>query len=526
MRKLGVLIGINLKALLSALKMGSGKKAKATGMGAMILLGVLAVYIAGIYSFTFAMQLSSIGMLDYLIPMMAILGCLLSVVMTVQAASGFIFSGRDTDLLLSLPVSAFSVMLARITALYIENLAFIGLFMLTSGVAGAVKGLGGVGYYLTLAVGTLLLTFLATMVTMVLSFIAAFVTSRFPNHSLFSTIIYFAFLLLVMAGSFQISNVGGLLLTNKEKFDQILNGALLPFGLLKKGLDGDLLSLGLLVIVCIVPFLLLVWLFSSRYKQVLSALASRIVRNDYRLGALSARGQFSALFSREVKRYFGCSIYLFNTGFGAVLLLAGAIYGAVMHGKAEPYLQLMGGMEVVVPIAAIALGFIVATIDTTCVSISLEGKTFWIIKEAPVQPRAFFGAKVLLNLLIAWPATLISCLILGIAYGIAPWTVLALAVTLMALSMLIALGGLCINLFFPRMDAPNDTIVVKQSASAFIGVFGGWVPLGAACLGYLPASHVMGFEVYCLICTVVFLLASAGIWQWLKNGGVRRLSSI
>ena len=145
MRKLWVLIGINLKALLSALKMGSGKKAKATGMGAMILLGVLAVYIAGVYSFTFAMQLGSIGMLDYLIPMMAILGCLLSVVMTVQAASGFIFSGRDTDLLLSLPVSAFSVMLARITALYIENLAFIGLFMLTSGVAGAVNGLGGLG---------------------------------------------------------------------------------------------------------------------------------------------------------------------------------------------------------------------------------------------------------------------------------------------------------------------------------------------------------------------------------------------
>lgn len=526
MRKLWVLIGINLKALLSALKMGSGKKTKATGMGAMVLLGVLAVYIAGVYSFTFAMQLESIGMLDYLIPMMAILGCLLSVVMTVQAASGFIFSGRDTDLLLSLPVSAFSVMLARITALYIENLAFIGLFMLTSGVAGAVNGLGGLGYYLSLAVGTLLLTFLATMVTMVLSFIAAFVTSRFPNHSVFSTIIYFAFLLLVMAGSFQISNVGGLMLTNKEKFDGILGSALLPFGLLKKGLDGDLLALGLLVIVSVVPFLLLVWIFSSRYKQVLSALASRIVRNDYRLGALSARGQFSALFSREVKRYFGCSIYLFNTGFGAVLLLVGAIYGAVMYSKAEPYLQLMGGMKVVVPIAAIALGFIVATIDTTCVSISLEGKTFWIIKEAPIQPRTYFGAKVLLNLLIAWPATIISCLVLGIAYRVAPWTIISLTVALLSLALLIALGGLCINLFFPRMDAPNDTIVVKQSASAFIGVFGGWVPLGVACLGYLPAGKVMDFEIYCLICTVVFLLGSAGIWQWLKNGGVRRLSSI
>ena len=140
--------------------------------------------------------------------------------------------------MLSLPVSAFSVMLSRITALYIENLAFIGLFMLTSGVAGAINGLGGLGYYLSLVVGTLMLTFLTTMLTMVISFVAAFITSRFPHHSVFSTILYFAFFLLVMIGAFQVSNVGNLLMTNQTGFDRLLNGALLPFGLLKNGLEG------------------------------------------------------------------------------------------------------------------------------------------------------------------------------------------------------------------------------------------------------------------------------------------------
>ena len=291
-------------------------------------------------------------------------------------------------------------------------------------------------------------------------------------------------------------------------------------------MGGDLLALLLLAAISIIPFLLLVWLFSSRYKQVLSALASRIVRNDYRLGTLSARSQFSALFSREVKRYFGTSIYLFNTGFGAVLLLAGAIYAVFMYKKVQPYLQLMGGMQTVIPIAAVVLGFIVATINTTCVSISLEGKTFWIIKEAPIQPEAYFGAKVLLNLLISWPATLVSCLILGIAYRPEVWTVVSLVAALLALGLLIALAGLWINLFFPKMDAPNDTVVVKQSASAFIGVFGGWVPLGLACLGYIPAGKIMNFEVYALICTAVFLVGAAGLWLWLKNSGIRRLSSI
>ena len=64
-----------------------------------------------------------------------------------------------------------------------------------------------------------------------------------------------------MIGAFQVSNVGNLLMTNQTGFDRLLNGALLPFGLLKNGLEGNLLSLVLLAIVSVVPFLLLVWIF-------------------------------------------------------------------------------------------------------------------------------------------------------------------------------------------------------------------------------------------------------------------------
>ena len=532
MAKLWRLVRLNLRALLSSLQIGSGKskKGKVTGYGALILLAAVAVYIAGVYSFMFAALLGEVGMLDYLIPLMALLGCGLSVVMTIQAASGFIFSGKDSDLMLSLPVSAFSVMLSRITALYIENLLFIGVFMVTSGVAVILQGGGGVGFMAALLICTLLLTFLTTLVTTVIAFIVSWITAHFPGQKLLGTILYFAVFLLVMVGAFQLNNVGTLMLQNKDAFDGLLSSWLLPFGLLKQGVAGDMMAVLLLAALSIFPFLAVVWLFSSQYKKVLSALSARLVRDDYKLGELKASGPFKALFRREVKRYFGTPIYFFNTGFGAVTLVVAAVFGCLFHRSATPYLELfsplVGGMEMVCGIAVLAIGFFSTTICTTCVSISLEGKTFWILKEAPVSPKAYFISKIAVNLLVAWPSVLLCTVPLGIVYGVDPATLLAAVFVLLALGLLVAVYGLAVNLFFPKMDAPNDTIVVKQSVSALIGALGGWIILAAAVSGYFLFGKLLPVAGYMAVLGALFLVLSAAVWGWLLKGGARRLQQL
>lgn len=532
MGKLWRLVCLNLRGMLNSLKMGSGKKkgAKVTGYGALLLLGFLAVYISGVYSFMFASLLNEVGLIQYLTPMMAILGCALSLVLTIQAASGFIFSGKDSDLMLSLPVSAFSVMLSRITALYIENLFFIGLFMVTSGVAAMVQGAGGVGYMVGLLICTLLLSFLTTMITTVLSFGVSWLAAHFPHHKLFSTVLYFAMFILIMVGAFQLNNVGTLLLANREAFDRVLGSWLLPFGLVMKGVSGDVGAILLLAAIAVIPFLLIVWLFSSQYKKVLSALAARSVRNDYKLGNLRASGQFQSLFRREVKRYFGTTIYFFNTGFGAVVLIVAAVYGCFVHRQVAEYVevfsQMVGGMDVLTALAVLAIGFFSTTICTTCVSISLEGKTFWILKEAPVPSKTYFASKIAVNLLVAWPAPLICALSLGIVYGVNPVTLAAAVFVLLALGLLVAVYGLAINLFFPKMDAVNDTVVVKQSASALIGALGGWLILGIAVGGYFLFGKLMPMAGYMAVLGALFLVLSGAIWGWLLKGGTRKLQQL
>ena len=62
----------------------------------------------------------------------------MSLMLTVFAASGFIFGGKDSDFVLALPISAFEVMLSKILALYLENLLISMAMMIPCGVLALV----------------------------------------------------------------------------------------------------------------------------------------------------------------------------------------------------------------------------------------------------------------------------------------------------------------------------------------------------------------------------------------------------
>ena len=94
-------------ALLLPASAAGRKRRAASGLGALIFMAVLAVYLSGTYSFMFAAQLAPIGMLKLEILMMSVLAVVMGLVFTLFAAQGVIFGGRDNDLMLAMPVSAF-----------------------------------------------------------------------------------------------------------------------------------------------------------------------------------------------------------------------------------------------------------------------------------------------------------------------------------------------------------------------------------------------------------------------------------
>ena len=265
---------------------------------------------------------------------------------------------------------------------------------------------------------------------------------------------------------------------------------------------------------------------STQYKRILSSLASHVTRSDYRLREVKAGGRFAALFKKECGRYFGTTIYLLNTGIGAVMLLGFSVYVLFVRGQAALLVAQMGGAQAVAPMLAAVVCLMQATVNPACVSISLEGRTLWILKEAPVPPRELFGAKALVNVLVSdVPATL-SVLLLWFGLGLSAPDALALLALCVCMGLFIPVAGLAVNLWLPRLDCENDTVVVKQSASSMIGIFGGMLVVGLGALLWAVGGKLLGFVWFSLAAAAVLLAGAALGWHWLCGSGARILQKL
>ena len=265
MRKLWVLIKLNFRAMLNALSFGRGKARKAGGAGAMVLLAFLALYMSGVYSFTLGHMLSGVGLLDMMLPIMALMACVMALVLTLFAASGMVFGGKDSDIMLALPVPAFTVMLSKILALYLENFVFCALWMLPTSAAYIVfGGKLSVVFILAAVCVALFLPLLSTLLGVIGGWILAFSSAHTKHKSIVGVLVGCALLAVVLVGSLQMNRVAALFLQNTDAVQRILSTWLLPFGLMMRAMTGSALALVGFILICTVPFLAVVWLFSTQ----------------------------------------------------------------------------------------------------------------------------------------------------------------------------------------------------------------------------------------------------------------------
>lgn len=506
MNKLRALFVVQLKAMLFSFRPGGrSKKRAASGAGILALMAGLACYLSVSYSILFSAQLSEIGQLPLLLVFMPVMAVLVGFFFTLFAAQGVIFGGRDNDLMLALPISSFTLMLARTLALYLENLVFTLFVILPCGVAYLIYGgEGGIWFCLRLLFAVFFLALIPTCLSLICGFVLAWCSSKISRWALLSTLLYAAFFLLLIAGVFRLNLLLSRLDSQAAAIQRVFNGVGRPFLWLSQGVcDGSLPALLGFGAACLLPFLALVWLFARRYKRIVTGLSARGARSDYKLGRVAAGSRRRALLSKEARRFFGSPIYLFNAGISLIFLLLAAVAALVVRDKLLAVLGLVEGLPVL-PLLALWVGFLLSMAAITASSISLEGKQLWILKAAPVPCTALFTVKIGFQLLMCFPCLVISVLCFGAALSLSAGQLLILLWTGGAVSLFTAPFGLFVNLCFPKLDAANDTVVVKQSASAIIATFGGMLSVGLAAGLYVLTWRRLGADGAVALCGGVF----------------------
>ena len=176
--------------------------------------------------------------------------------------------------------------------------------------------------------------------------------------------------------------------------------------------------------------------------------------------------------------------------------------------------------------AAALICMITSMNDITAPSVSLEGKSIWLIQSLPVTAWQALRAKIRLHIIL----TLVPSLILGVCVSIVlkvsiPSAILILAATSLFV-LFTALVGLSLNLKMPNLKWTNETVPVKQSMSVLITLFGGWAVVLALGAIYFALRHFISPTVYLIIICVLLAGLCTALYMWIKNKGSKIFAAL
>lgn len=489
MKKFFALMKVSVKSMLlsSTNSRGNSRKKAATGAGAMLLIAFLGLYLSGFYSFMLMEVLSPIHM-EVLVFIFMGMGALVGgLLFTAFAVKGVVFGGKDNDLLLSMPVPSTMLMASRVTAIYLENLLFSFFVLGPAGAVCAFMTQSGVGhsllFWVRLLIAVLALPLLDTALSVLFGALVAFLSAKVSKGALGQNIVMALYLVAVFYFSFNLNSMMEGLAANAAGVKDSLSWAA-PMLWMADGIMGDWGKLLAFAACCIVPFALVVFGLGKVYRQAVTAFAARSARSDYKLSTQSASGQTKALLLKEARRFFGTPMYFWNSGLGLIMLLAAGVAALVMQNDLRGFIAMVGEGFPVLPMAALVMGFCLCTSAITAPSISLEGKYLWILREAPVDEKSLLWIKTGFELLLSVPCTAIAgvCLTIALQLSVANGAVLVGAMLLFCVGH--AAFGMLMGLAFPKLDAVNETVVVKQGMAILLDMFVPMAVLGVCALLY------------------------------------------
>ena len=387
-----------------------------------------------------------------------IIGLLLVVLFTVMRS---IYPSKtlDEELLLSLPYTKTEIILSKAIYNYLFDVLSYAMVLLPSFIV----------YYIMVTSATFMVVvwgivfvMLAGIVSAGISYIISLLfvklAGKFKNFNVIQSVLT----LLMLAGYMVLQySIPGYLTEFTGDPSEYINGVFLVNKLLSWVLHNNLLVFIVILIAAIIIYVISFGLRFYYFGKTFGSYQSKDKTLKYQ-----ALPVWKALLKKEFKFYFGNTTYFINTIIGCFFVIgvsvAYRIIGAdqvlVFISALPKELQLSPDILI-----AILSSMLLTTTVTTSVSLSLEGKNFWILKANPVSVKDVFISKILLNVILTTTASFISSILFGNLSN--PVTYLVYFVIPAIVGINTSIIGLIINLLFPKFDFESTEEIVKRGLS-------------------------------------------------------------
>lgn len=530
------LFGIN-KALHNKDK--SAKKKLGASITGIVIIGCIVAFMSAIYGFMFYESLKNTGEERYAPAIMVAVTSIIVVFQALRNANGVVFGFADYETICALPVKNKNVVWAKLTYVYLENLVYFILFVVPVSVVYGVLSHSGIGFYLRTAAGILLSPALPVALGLAVGTAVAVFAARFKKSNVLSVILSFAFMAAYFAFVFMMSDENAEIIASvATKIANVYPVAdLYANGIVRFDGIKFLIFAGLSIVI----FCLYMSLISKFYAKINRAIMYK-KSGGGKVVEVKSSTSGKVLLKREFGKWINTPGYVLNSAMGAVMLIIMTVLVAIkLNGVSEidKTVQSKEDYKALIAMLDYAKSFI-PLVPVLCVgmcyycgsSISIEGKSVWIIKSLPVDPKEVFKAKIRLNLIITILPTVISCVVFGVALKLNIVEIILCIIASVSYCVTSAMFGLFVNIKKHNYDWQSAVEVIKRGAASTICVLVGmfiFIPLGIilACiimvtgiLG-LPATY-FSFVALALIFNVFNLilgkyLSGKGVTDFLKS---------
>ena len=534
MRKLLSLIKACMTSGMSLFKIKSKSDKKSSKIMLPIVLFFICSFSVWSYANMLLEPLSKVNLEYIVLTIFVFVSFLLTLIEGVYKSSSLIFNTKDDNLLLSLPIKKSTILFVRIFKFYLFEVIYNALFLLPCMVAYIRYVKVDFTYYIVSFLMLLLLPIIPIIISCVIGFFSASSSTKFKYKNIVQIVITFVIVLLLLYFSFNLENILKDLILNANNVNGFITKLYYPAYLYVKLVsDFNLLELLLFILGNIVLLMVSIYILSKFYFKINSKLKVSKTNHSNGKYVIKSRGVIKAIINKELNRFINTPVLVVNAAFGLILFVIASIMLSIKFDGAVSEIMKMDesitidAIKLYIPLIIlllISVGSYMSSITSSM--ISLEGGSLNILKSIPVKPIKILIAKVLCAVLIMMPFILLGDIIMFIKFKLSFIEIVLLLMISISLPLIAELVGIICNLKYPKMDAENDTEVVKQSMSSFVAVMFGFILMGITNGLSFGLAKLVSVRLSLFICLIVSVMVCALLMLYLNNKGTKLFNNI
>ena len=487
--------------------------------------------LGGIFTFL-AMKLCTpliyVGMDWLYFALMGLISVLLGAFGSVFNTYAGLYLPKDNNLLLAMPIPVAALVGSRLIGVYLMGLLYsvvvilpaIIVYWVTAGVTlQTVLG----GLLITMAISVFVLT-----ISCVLGWIVAKISLKLKHKSLITVLISLAFIGAYYFVYFKAQSLIQDLLANAAAYGEQIKGVAYPVYLFGSVGVGNVRA-SVIVSAAVALLFCLMWLLLSHSFLQIATSTGKVCHREYREKHIRKRGIDEALLGREFSHFTSSPNYMLNCGLGTFLMPLCAIAvlwkGSELFAVLEAMFAETAG-SVPLLLCVVLCGF--ASMNfMTAPSISLEGKSLWLLQSLPIDIWKIYQAKIRMQLILTGLPIFLCIVCIAVVYPLYLSQLLMIFLFAASYVWLMALTGLVLGIKMPVLTWTNEIMPIKQGAPVMITLFGGFVYMALLFAGFmLLPGWILGFCGYMSCFVGVNLFISVLAYLWLRKKGVAILGSL